>query len=115
MALRLVLLLASCSCACAFFWRSWQPLVESDASCSGDCSGHGICRDGRCQCNIGWTGDACETSLCPFQCHEYAAERARFERDRATYLNEIPPALPADGAASPFFSSRCGVAAVAPV
>lgn len=35
-------------------------------ACPTDCGLHGACdQNGNCNCNLGWTGDHCETSFCP--------------------------------------------------
>ncbi|XP_034534267.1 N-acetylglucosamine-1-phosphodiester alpha-N-acetylglucosaminidase [Notolabrus celidotus] len=37
-----------------------------------DCSGHGKCVDGRCQCQDGWQGDACDSLVCqPADCEPH--------------------------------------------
>ncbi|CAJ1063120.1 N-acetylglucosamine-1-phosphodiester alpha-N-acetylglucosaminidase-like [Xyrichtys novacula] len=39
---------------------------------SPDCSGHGKCVDGRCQCDDGWHGDACDSLECqPSDCEPH--------------------------------------------
>ena len=55
------------SSASAISWDFWRTssLVESIYSCSARCSKHGICRDGACHCDHGWTGTSCGTSECP--------------------------------------------------
>lgn len=38
-------------------------------SCPNNCSGNGVCvGDGRCTCDAGFKGDACEQPICPNQC-----------------------------------------------
>lgn len=37
-----------------------------------DCSGHGACVRGRCQCQLGYRGTACEEDTCPHHCHASA-------------------------------------------
>ena len=44
-------------------WGSRALLPAGDGSCA--CGAHGICRDGQCHCDEGWTGHDCATSTCP--------------------------------------------------
>ena len=44
------------------FW-TWSSLVEPSANgCDDGCGSHGICRDGACHCDMGWTGENCRVS-----------------------------------------------------
>jgi len=44
-----------------------QPL---SVSCPNECSDHGHCVSQACVCSIGWTGEACNVSLCRDNCNE---------------------------------------------
>jgi len=37
-------------------------------NCTQECSGHGTCKDGFCQCNNLWRGKACDLEACPSHC-----------------------------------------------
>ncbi|XP_029927909.1 N-acetylglucosamine-1-phosphodiester alpha-N-acetylglucosaminidase-like isoform X2 [Myripristis murdjan] len=37
-----------------------------------DCSGHGECVDGRCRCQAGWRGAACDALLCQHACSNHS-------------------------------------------
>ncbi|XP_078380393.1 multiple epidermal growth factor-like domains protein 8 isoform X1 [Oculina patagonica] len=39
-------------------------------NCTQGCSGHGICKDGFCQCDNLWRGKACDLEACPTLCLE---------------------------------------------
>ena len=36
--------------------------------CPDDCSGRGLCHEGRCHCDLGYFGEACAQLLCPNSC-----------------------------------------------
>lgn len=47
-------------------------LCVHEAECSPfDCSGHGICRNGKCICNKFWTGPHCDHLNCPHDCSQH--------------------------------------------
>jgi len=52
---------------------NWFPF---DHSCKDHCSGHGECVSGKCVCEKGFHGDACDTATCPDSCsnHGYCTE-----------------------------------------
>jgi hypothetical protein len=50
----------TCSCR-----DGWHGIDCSQRSCPADCHGRGMCREGRCFCNVSFAGDACEHALCP--------------------------------------------------
>lgn len=35
-----------------------------------ECSGHGTCSEGDCQCDAMYRGEACNVAACPNQCNE---------------------------------------------
>ncbi|XP_029929050.1 N-acetylglucosamine-1-phosphodiester alpha-N-acetylglucosaminidase-like [Myripristis murdjan] len=54
-------------------WRCARPVstvlcVHPRRCQPADCSGHGECVDGRCRCQAGWRGDACDALLCQHTC-----------------------------------------------
>lgn len=44
--------------------RDLQPI-----GCSDECSGHGRCAGGQCECIDGWSGDNCDIAACPGNCN----------------------------------------------
>mgnify|MGYP002056401342 CR=1 FL=1 len=34
-------------------------------ACAHDCGPHGMCRDGGCACDSGFSGERCEQKVCP--------------------------------------------------
>ena len=49
----------------------WQEAHVGSLTCASNCSGHGICRQGVCECSVGWGGLDCGTldaSACPNAC-----------------------------------------------
>eukprot|EP00941_MAST-03F_sp_MAST-3F-sp1_P006475 g6475.t1 len=43
--------------------------LEPQRMCKNDCNFHGVCLStGRCECNDGWTGEACENAQCINNC-----------------------------------------------
>ena len=46
--------------------------TSSSAMCRPTCHpSHGVCVEGTCRCNEGWTGDACDIRLCHQLCEEH--------------------------------------------
>ena len=43
---------------------------KCQARAIGDCSGNGDCFEGKCYCNIGFSGADCEKVACLNDCHE---------------------------------------------
>ena len=41
---------------------------EADAPCPGRCGGRGTCVQGRCRCDDGWGGEACDQPACDHDC-----------------------------------------------
>lgn len=39
--------------------------------CSLDCGPHGVCAEGVCRCDDGWTGSLCDQRPCDSRCHEH--------------------------------------------
>lgn len=54
--------------------RGWQGSdCSEELPCRvANCSGHGTCVRGSCQCELGSYGDACELNTCPHHCHASA-------------------------------------------
>jgi EGF-like domain/Tenascin EGF domain len=42
---------------------------SESTNCQNNCSGQGKCINGMCQCDVGYTGDACELQECPNGCN----------------------------------------------
>ena len=38
------------------------------SSCSNSCNGNGLCKDSKCSCFSGWTGDDCSIGICQSVC-----------------------------------------------
>lgn len=53
-------------------WRCARPvstvLCVGSRRCESDCSGHGLCENGLCLCEDGWTGTTCEALKCASVC-----------------------------------------------
>ncbi|MCB9570838.1 MAG: hypothetical protein H6709_01975 [Kofleriaceae bacterium] len=46
-----------------------EPASGTSARCPDDCSGHGVCKSGRCFCEPGYGGDRCASVAgCPNDC-----------------------------------------------
>lgn len=39
--------------------------------CNLNCGLHGKCDQGKCECDIGWTGDKCDQLPCDERCSEH--------------------------------------------
>lgn len=39
--------------------------------CSLDCGPHGVCAEGVCRCDDGWTGARCDQRPCDSRCHDH--------------------------------------------
>ncbi|XP_050048964.1 attractin-like protein 1 isoform X1 [Dermacentor andersoni] len=50
-------------------------LTYSVNGCSHNCSSHGDCVDGVCQCLQGWTGSDCGTQVCPQDCNNGSCDK----------------------------------------
>ncbi|XP_034029805.1 N-acetylglucosamine-1-phosphodiester alpha-N-acetylglucosaminidase [Thalassophryne amazonica] len=53
-------------------WRCGRPVstilcIHQHGCQPADCSGHGVCVGGHCQCQKGWQGHACDTQMCQTQ------------------------------------------------
>lgn len=48
-----------------------SPGLSSTAVCSLDCGPNGICENGRCRCDDGWTGSLCDQLMCDPRCAEH--------------------------------------------
>ncbi|XP_044007084.1 attractin-like protein 1 isoform X2 [Aphidius gifuensis] len=52
-----------------------------------DCSGHGACIDGTCTCDGMWTGEACDSPVCPNNCtHQHEQGECNPERHQCDCL-----------------------------
>ena len=43
-------------------------LYFSVGECTKNCSGHGVCENGTCVCDVGYLGSYCEVVSCPNNC-----------------------------------------------
>ena len=90
--------------------------------CPDDCSGRGLCHEGRCHCDLGYFGEACAQLLCPNSCSgqvnpqpkpEPALTRTRtLTRTRNPTINPKPepepePPTPNQGRCLPDGSCAC--------
>ncbi|XP_070560320.1 teneurin-3-like [Ptychodera flava] len=58
-----------CSCH-----DDWQKQDCSEVKCGDhDCSGLGVCHNGTCECDAGWTGQACTERDCEYGCREHGS------------------------------------------
>lgn len=54
----------------AFFSRIFPPTCSAEL-CPVPCGSHGVCSEGRCQCEEGWIGAACDQRACHPRCEEH--------------------------------------------
>ena len=50
-------------------------LLLSPEVCSSDCGAHGMCVDGVCRCEEGWTGTGCDQRVCNPLCVQHGTCR----------------------------------------
>lgn len=117
------------TCECAVNWSG--PLCNdcaegyfgSDCSiCMADCSGHGMCNDGRsgngsCRCDEGWTGTLCDEcgegyfghncSLCSLNCSGHGECHDGLFGDGSCACDEGWVGETCDECAAGFFGSEC--------
>lgn len=53
-----------------FFSRISPPTCSAEL-CPVPCGSHGVCSEGRCQCEEGWIGAACDQRACHPRCEEH--------------------------------------------
>ena len=66
----LPLILSSSHTFRALFSRVYPPTCSTEL-CPVPCGSHGVCSEGRCQCEEGWVGAACDQRACHPRCEEH--------------------------------------------
>ena len=62
-----------CHCLAGFGGEDCSQLTESSEICADDCSGHGICEQGQCFCDLPFSGPKCDRVVkksCPDNCYD---------------------------------------------
>lgn len=65
------LILSSSHTYTLFFLTYISPPTCLAELCPVPCGSHGVCSEGQCQCEEGWTGAACDQRACHPRCEEH--------------------------------------------